>query len=472
MAADPRAAQLSRWQPRRRFLGRRSSRGGSHGGGSFAMSRSSTGHTPSFNAPRTGFRPTSMPQHFRTPNPVNKPTFANRPRPVSHPGTHPRVDSRPANLVPRQDWAHHDWYHGNWHGHWDHPWNGWPYAWFNVETGWNLAATTPWSWGYWSYYNPYCTAPVVVEGATIDYSRPIAAAVPPEALANQAAPSDEASELLDAARETFLQGDYRAALSEVNQAVAKNPNDPLLHEFRCLVCFALKQYEEAAAGLYAVLSVGPGWDWTTLSSFYPDVDVYTQQLHALEQYIDAHSDQPNVRFLLAYHYVTCGHSDAAAEQLKAVVQLNPKDQLSAQLLAALAAPSRKFVLPETKKLAAQLDDVLAAPEGGEPADPNAAAPPTRPVDAVSLLGDWKARQPDGSTVALRLTSNSTYTWQFTRQGKTQDHSGTYAVADNLLILKEDNNPVMVGRVALLGDNRLNFKLVNDNPSDPGLTFSR
>ena len=265
-----------------------SSRGGSHGGGSFAMSRSSTGHTPSFNAPRTGFRPTSMPQHFRTPNPVNKPTFANRPRPVSHPGTHPRVDSRPANLVPRQDWAHHDWYHGNWHGHWDHPWNGWPYAWFNVEIGWNLAATTPWSWGYWSYYNPYCTAPVVVDGATIDYSQPIAAAVPPEALANQASPSDEASQLLDAAREAFLQGDYRAALSQVNQAIAKNPNDPLPHEFRCLVCFALKQYEEAAAGAYAVLSVGPGWDWTTLSSFYPDVDVYTQQLHALEQYVDAH----------------------------------------------------------------------------------------------------------------------------------------------------------------------------------------
>ena len=171
-----------------------------------------------------------------------------------------------------------------------------------------------------------------MDGATIDYSQPIAAAVPPEPLADQTSAADEASQLLDAARDAFLQGDYRAALSQVNRAIARNPNDPLPHEFRCLVCFALKQYKEAAAGAYAVLSAGPGWDWTTLSSFYPDMDVYTQQLRALEQYIDAHPDQPDVRFLLAYHYLTCGHTDAAAQQLKAVVQLNPKDQLSAQLL--------------------------------------------------------------------------------------------------------------------------------------------
>ena len=137
-----------------------------------------------------------------------------------------------------------------------------------------------------SYYNPYCTAPVVMDGATIDYSQPIAAAVPPEPLADQTPPSDEASQLLDAARDAFLQGDYRAALSQVDRAIAQNPNDPLTHEFRCLACFALKQYKEAAAGAYAVLSAGPGWDWTTLSGFYPDIDIYTQQLRALEQYVE------------------------------------------------------------------------------------------------------------------------------------------------------------------------------------------
>ena len=147
--------------------------------------------------------------------------------------------------------------------------------------------------------------------------------------------------------------------------------------------------------------------------------------------------------------MTCGYTDAAARQLKAVVELNPKDRLSAELLASLSAP--------------------ATPEAPEPAAP--AAPP-KPVDAASLVGNWNAQQPDGSSIGLRMTADSKYTWQYTRQGKTQEHSGTYTVADNLLILKQGNTPAMVGQVASLGNDRFNFKLANDNPSDPGLTFSK
>ncbi len=46
------------------------------------------------------------------------------------------------------------------------------------------------------------------------------------------------------------------------------------------------------------------------------------------------------------------------------------------------------------------------------------------------------------------------------------------MADNLLILKQNGNPAMIGQVALVGGNQFNFKLVGNNPSDPGLTFSR
>ena len=389
-----------------------------------------------------------MPQHFHPSNTINRPAPANRREPKPRPDTRPRSGPRPENLASRHDWPHPDWYHGNWHGHWDHPWNRWPYGWFNAGFAWETAATNPWSWGYWYYYNPYCTAPLFVDGATIDYSQPIAVAAPPEPLAGQAA-ADKASQLLDTARNVFLQGNYRAALRQADRAIAVNPNDPLPHEFRALACFALKQYNEAAAGAYAVLSAGPGWDWTTLSSFYLDVNIYALQLRALEQYVDAHRDQPDVRFLLAYHYLTCGHTDAAIQQLKAVVQLNPKDQLSAQLLASLTAPP-----------------------GAEPAESDLPAAPAGPVAAASLVGDWQARQPDGAAILLRLTGDSTYAWRLTRQGQTQDHDGTYVLADNLLILKQGDAPAMVGEVTLLGNDRLNFKLANGNPNDPGLTFSR
>jgi tetratricopeptide (TPR) repeat protein len=287
----------------------------------------------------------------------------------------------------------------------------------------------------------------VIGGLTIDYSQPIAAA-PAEPPAGPGLAADEASQLLDAARDAFLHGNYPAALKRVDRAIARNPADPLPHEFRALVCFALKRYKEAAAGAYAVLSAGPGWDWTTLSGFYTDVNIYTQQLRALEEYVKAHPREPDVRFLLAYHYLTCGYSDAAAQQLKAAVALNPRDQLSAQLLASLTAP-----------------------QGAEPAEAPP-APPAQPPDAAGLVGDWQAQQPDGSTILLRLMADSTYVWRFTRQGQTQDHSGSYSLADNLLVLKQGGAAVMVGQIALLADGRLSFKLVGGNPSDPGLTFSR
>ena len=134
-----------------------------------------------------------------------------------------------------------------------------------------------------------------------------------------------------------MQGDYKTALAQVDQAIAQVPNDTVLHEFRGLVLFALGRYKEAAAADYAVLSAGPGWDWTTLSGLYPNVEVYTAQLRALEQYAKSHPAASEAKFLLAENYLTCGYTDAAAVQLKEVVQLDPKDQLSAQLLKSISA---------------------------------------------------------------------------------------------------------------------------------------
>ena len=81
------------------------------------------------------------------------------------------------------------------------------------------------------------------------------------------------------------------ALVQCNQAIALQPNDALLHEFRGLALFALHRYDEAAGAVYAVLLTGPGWDWTTLSSFYPEVNVYSEQLRGLEEYTSANPNR-------------------------------------------------------------------------------------------------------------------------------------------------------------------------------------
>ena len=110
---------------------------------------------------------------------------------------------------------------------------------------------------------------------------------------------ETADATLEAAREAFKDGSYAEALKFADQALTKTPNDPLLHELRGLTFFAQGDYDKAAAAFYAVLSVGPGWDWTTMIGLYQDVDVYTQQLRALEAYRNQHPDSAAARFVLA-----------------------------------------------------------------------------------------------------------------------------------------------------------------------------
>jgi hypothetical protein len=174
----------------------------------------------------------------------------------------------------------------------------------------------------------------------------------------------------------------------------------------------------------------------------------------LEEHVKANPDDAAARFLLAYHYLTCGHNDAAAAQLKKVVALNPQDSLSSQLLQGLGDKEP----PAASK-----------PKDTDPAKPEAAA---KPVEAAMLVGAWKSSRADGSTFALTLTKDGKFNWKYTQKGKTQDYSGPYTVADNLLILKQNDNPVMVGQVTLSGENQFTFKLPGENPSDPGLTFEK
>ena len=52
----------------------------------------------------------------------------------------------------------------------------------------------------------------------------------------------------------------------------------------------------------------------------------------LEDYCSANPGSASARFVLAYHYLTQGHTDAAVNTLKQVVALKPDDSLSAKLL--------------------------------------------------------------------------------------------------------------------------------------------
>ncbi|MGQ0634125.1 MAG: tetratricopeptide repeat protein [Planctomycetaceae bacterium] len=317
------------------------------------------------------------------------------------------------------------------------------------------AVTAPYRWGYADYSNPYYVTDD--SSAYVNYAQPIGAAAAAEttqSAAGQPTAQDEAVALFDAARGAFMKGDYQAALDGVNKAIQKLPSDAVLHEFRALCQFAMGQYKPAAGTLYAVLSVGPGWDWTTMSGLYPSVDAYTQQLRVLEKYVTGNPTVPEGHFVLAYHYLTMGEKRAAADQYAKVVELNPQENLSKQLLASLGGGSGDKPTPS------------------EPPKPRETAASAKPVDADSIVGTWKSSRPDGSSIALNLAKDNKYAWKYTVRGKTQEFSGAYTLADNVLILKQNDQATMVGQVSLPSANQMNFKLAGGDAADPGLTFSK
>src|SRR5262249_41982627 len=158
-------------------------------------------------------------------------------------------------------------------------------------------------YGYSPYSNPYYSAlsvssPAVVATLPYDYSQPINTL----SLSLAESVANEAAALFNSARDSFKKGDFGQALQQADAALAKNRNDTSLHEFRALCLFALGRYDEAATALYAVLSVGPGWDWSTLVNLYPNVNIYTSQLRALEAYVKENPQSAPARFVQAYHY--------------------------------------------------------------------------------------------------------------------------------------------------------------------------
>jgi tetratricopeptide (TPR) repeat protein len=289
--------------------------------------------------------------------------------------------------------------------------------------------------------------------APYDYSQPIDTTAAP---ASETV-ADPAMATFDAAREAFKQGNYEQALAQAGDAMKTLPNDTALHEFRALCQFALGRYNDAAATLYAVLSVGPGWDWATMVGLYPDVAVYTAQLRALEAYCSANPSSAPPRFVLAYHYLTQGFTDAAAAVYKQVVALMPGDTLSAKL-------ARQF--EPAAKPAATSETAAAAPA------PAPVPTDTTPPQGASIAGTWEARPAADTAITLSIQPGGAFTWQVTQKGKTQQFAGTSTYGEGILTLVQEKAPALVGRVSWKDAGHMTFRVVGDGPDDPGLSFSK
>jgi uncharacterized protein (TIGR03066 family) len=356
----------------------------------------------------------------------------------------------------REDWQEHydniyerhqDWHHGCWPGHagdgWHHMWSEHTalMAWGTTMWGINRLA---YGFGYWGYDNPYYSEDY---SYPVDYSQPLPEVFAVEQPAGEAAPGMTD---FDAARAAFYQGDYAAALASTDKALATLPNDPIIHEFRALVLFAQSKYPESAAGLYSVLSVGPGWDWTTLISLYPNVEVYTTQLRGLEAYVNQHPNAADARFVLAYHYLTQGNKDAAAKHYKLLYEKSPQDNVLKELALMTGGPESI----------------------GAPTTSAVPAATSVKIDAAELVGRWSAAGESGAKFVLELTQEGNFTWTYSQDGKSQTVEGVFALDGDVLAMEPETGGTMLAQVTQPRGGSFAFALLGAPPGDPGLKFAK
>jgi tetratricopeptide (TPR) repeat protein len=323
----------------------------------------------------------------------------------------------------------------------------------------------PWWYGgfpFWysdlagaDYSNPYYDMNPADYG-NYNYGAPI------QQVSSEASPEEDPS--FAAARDAFSAGNYQQALASINQAVAANPQNQDVHEFHALVLFALGDYQRAAAVAHDVLNAGPGWDWTILQSFYPSVEVYTQQLRALEHYVSEHSDQAAPRFLLGDQYLMLGHWDAADRQFAHVTQLEPRDRLSQNILAGLNRALGKG--------AASTAAATANSEKGEVTPTSGAGEKPAPLSEQGLAGSWTSRPTPSVTIQLALRPDHTFTWAVNQNGQTQTFTGQYQLQGDDLVLTREDGQKMDGTLTQQESGAFHFQLKNTGPNDPGLEFAK
>ncbi|MCL4854080.1 MAG: tetratricopeptide repeat protein, partial [Bryobacteraceae bacterium] len=337
--------------------------------------------------------------------------------------------------------------------------------------------TNSWGYGYhYGYVNPYYTTPVVATVSAYDYSQPIvinsyeesgdqnaATEARPPAVTESSA-EQAGYRLFDQAREAFKRSDYRTALKFAEQALQKVPNDPVLHEFNALCLFANGQYQASAAVLNALLAVAPGMDWTTLTSVYGNVDEYTGQLRALETHCKQTPADSAAAFVLAYHYLICGHADSAKDLLQRVVETQTNDQVARRMYEALKGQDEIAATPpSTAAQAVAEPDVQPTPQNVKPDEPT----PT-----TDLIGKWHAER-DGNAFDLTIDEQGQFAWKATLKDREPTTiTGNYSTTEDTLVMDSADQGTMAGRVTSGGPDKFQFAVAGGPPGDTGLEFQR
>jgi hypothetical protein len=178
---------------------------------------------------------------------------------------------------------------------------------------------------------------------------------------------------------------------------------------------------------------------------------------------------------------------AARGQLARVSALEPRDSLTANLIAGLGKAqtvnAQRKVSSETAVTTAALNQSRGTPTAqvrlasantmSSVSSIATLADSAAPMSGgVSLAGTWKATPVPGATIETTLEPDAHFVWKATQAGQTESFTGTYSRQGDSLVFNRMDGQTMNGVVIMKGNNAFQFRLKNTDPNDPGLRFSR
>ena len=200
--------------------------------------------------------------------------------------------------------------------------------------------------------------------------------------------------------------------------------------------------------------------------------MYTQQLRTLEAYCGQNPSSAPARFVLAYHYLTAGHTLAALQQLKEVASLQPQDGLAPQLARQLEPPAAAAAPSGLSSGLVSPGPAASSPAVSLPTAPPPLSAPSAPVREGRLEGTWTAQPDKDTSISVSIPDPGHFTWTVTQQGQPRQLQGRLTFGNGILTLAQDQGPAIVGNITWIDENHFTFKVPGAGPNDPGLTFTK
>ena len=234
----------------------------------------------------------------------------------------------------------------------------------------------------------------------------------PSAAADEAV-ANPAIAMFDAGRASFKQGNYTEALQQADTALRSCPTTRPCTSSGRFACspWALRR------GRRDALRRALGRARLGLDNAGRPLPRHRSTLRSsgARGVLPVHTDSATARFVLAYHYLTQGHTDAAVNVLKQVVALKP------------ATPSRRSCSGSSTSQDARR---CSSPHSGR----------TTPPQGASIAGTWNAQPAADTAIALTIQPGGDFNWQVTKKGQTQQFAGNSTFGDGMLTLVQDKGP--------------------------------